>query len=82
MALLHDARKVLEHMDGFKARAKSLAAGLEPELAIVVLGRANRIRINAFETIDARMQMRAVFRKSDPQDPPAAGFLTAPGQWT
>ena len=36
LALLHDARKVLEHMDGFKARAKTLAGGLEPELSIVV----------------------------------------------
>jgi DNA-binding transcriptional LysR family regulator len=36
LALLYDARKVVEHMDGFKARAKTLAAGLEPELSIVV----------------------------------------------
>lgn len=36
MALLHEARKVVEHMDGFKARAKTLAAGLEAELSIVV----------------------------------------------
>jgi DNA-binding transcriptional LysR family regulator len=36
LALLHDARKVIEHMDGFKARAKTLAGGLEPELSIVV----------------------------------------------
>jgi len=36
LALLHEARKVVEHMDGFKARAKTLAAGLEPELSIVV----------------------------------------------
>jgi len=35
-ALLQDARGVIEHMDGFKARAKTLASGLEPELSIVV----------------------------------------------
>lgn len=35
-ALLHEARKVVDHMHAFKARAKTLAAGLEPELAIVV----------------------------------------------
>ncbi|MDB5873726.1 MAG: LysR family transcriptional regulator [Ramlibacter sp.] len=36
VALLQEARRVLEHMDGFKARAKTMAAGLEPELSIVV----------------------------------------------
>lgn len=36
LALLHEARKVAENMDAFKARAKTLAAGLEPELSIVV----------------------------------------------
>jgi DNA-binding transcriptional LysR family regulator len=36
LALLNDARKVIEHMDGFKAKAKTLANGLEPELSIAI----------------------------------------------
>jgi DNA-binding transcriptional LysR family regulator len=35
-ALLHKARDVMEHIDSLKARAKTLAAGLEPELSVVV----------------------------------------------
>jgi DNA-binding transcriptional LysR family regulator len=35
-ALLHDARKVIDHVDAFKARAKTLSAGLEPELSVAV----------------------------------------------
>src|SRR5712692_11672940 len=36
VALLAEARAVLSGMDGFKARAKGLSDGLEPELSIVV----------------------------------------------
>jgi DNA-binding transcriptional LysR family regulator len=35
-ALLADARAVVERADAFKARAKDLAGGLEPELSVVV----------------------------------------------
>jgi len=35
-ALLVDARAVVERADAFKARAKGLAGGLEPELSVVV----------------------------------------------
>jgi DNA-binding transcriptional LysR family regulator len=35
-ALLHDARKVVAQMEGLKARAKTLAGGLEPELSLAV----------------------------------------------
>lgn len=35
-ALLQEARAVAEHMDGFKARARSMAEGLEPELSVAV----------------------------------------------
>jgi DNA-binding transcriptional LysR family regulator len=35
-ALLTDARAVVERADAFKARAKDLAGGLEPELSVVV----------------------------------------------
>ena len=35
-ALLVEARLVVERMDGFKARAKTMAEGLEPELSAVV----------------------------------------------
>jgi DNA-binding transcriptional LysR family regulator len=36
LALLAEARAVVSRMDVFKARAKSLAEGLEPELSVVV----------------------------------------------
>ncbi|MGH8050382.1 MAG: LysR family transcriptional regulator [Arenimonas sp.] len=35
-ALLIEARAVADNMDGFKARAKSMREGLEPELSVVV----------------------------------------------
>jgi DNA-binding transcriptional LysR family regulator len=35
-ALLQNARAVAEQMDGFKARAKTLREGLEPELSLVI----------------------------------------------
>jgi DNA-binding transcriptional LysR family regulator len=35
-ALLIDARSVVENMDAFKARAKSLHEGLEPELSVAI----------------------------------------------
>src|SRR5258705_13406730 len=35
-ALLRDARAVAEHMDSFKAHARSIHEGLEPELSVVV----------------------------------------------
>jgi DNA-binding transcriptional LysR family regulator len=35
-ALLVDAKAVLDRMDGFKARARTMAEGLEPELSVVV----------------------------------------------
>src|ERR1700745_4486874 len=35
-ALLQDARAVAAQMDGFKARAKTLREGLEPELSLCV----------------------------------------------
>jgi DNA-binding transcriptional LysR family regulator len=35
-ALLAEARTVVDGMDGFKARARTLAEGLEPELAVAV----------------------------------------------
>ncbi|GLQ46048.1 LysR family transcriptional regulator [Dyella lipolytica] len=35
-ALLQDARAVAEQMDGFKARAKTLREGLEPELSLSI----------------------------------------------
>src|SRR3954465_989037 len=36
LALLAEARAVVSRMDAFKARAKGLSDGLEPELSIVV----------------------------------------------
>src|SRR5258708_6213299 len=36
VALLAEARAVVSGMDGFKARAKGLSDGLEPELSVVV----------------------------------------------
>jgi DNA-binding transcriptional LysR family regulator len=36
LALLAEARAVVSRMDAFKARAKSLSGGLEPELSVVV----------------------------------------------
>ena len=36
LALLADARSVADHLDGLKARARSLREGLEPELSAVV----------------------------------------------
>src|SRR6195256_6522553 len=35
-ALLQDARAVADQMDGFKARAKTLREGLEPELSLSI----------------------------------------------
>src|SRR5258707_3475248 len=35
-ALLVDAREVAAGIDGFKAKAKGMAAGLEPELSVVI----------------------------------------------
>ena len=36
LALLTEARAVVRRMDAFKARAKGLSDGLEPELSVVV----------------------------------------------
>src|SRR2546430_9902541 len=36
LALLAEARAVVSRMDAFKARAKGLSGGLEPELSVVV----------------------------------------------
>jgi DNA-binding transcriptional LysR family regulator len=36
LALLADARGIIEGIEGFKARAKGMAAGLEAELSVVV----------------------------------------------
>jgi len=35
-ALLHEAKAVVGGMDGFKARARTISEGLEPELAVVI----------------------------------------------
>ena len=35
-SLLADARSVADNMDGFKARARAMREGLEPELSVVV----------------------------------------------
>jgi DNA-binding transcriptional LysR family regulator len=35
-ALLHEAKEVVGGMDGFKARARTMAEGLEPELSVVI----------------------------------------------
>ncbi len=35
-SLLQEARAVADHMDGFKARARTMREGLEPELSVVV----------------------------------------------
>ena len=35
-SLLADARAVADHIDGFKARARAMKEGLEPELAKVL----------------------------------------------
>src|SRR5882672_9054461 len=35
-SLLAEARTVVDGMDGFKARARTLAEGLEPELSVAV----------------------------------------------
>src|SRR3954469_24951153 len=35
-ALLNDARAIADGMDGFKARAKTLREGLEPELSLSI----------------------------------------------
>jgi len=35
-ALLHEAKAVVGGMDGFKARARTMAEGLEPELSVVI----------------------------------------------
>src|SRR3979490_393585 len=38
-SLLVDARSVADNVDGFKARARAMREGLEPELSVVVGGR-------------------------------------------
>jgi DNA-binding transcriptional LysR family regulator len=49
LALLAEARAVVSGMDVFKARAKGLAQGLEPELSVVVdvmeLARTSRAKL-------------------------------------
>ncbi|GGD00552.1 LysR family transcriptional regulator [Undibacterium terreum] len=55
--LLADARNIITGVDMFKARAKGMAAGLEPELSIVV---------DVFYPIDAVTQVAKAFRQEYP----------------
>ena len=55
-ALLQDARAVAERMDGFKARAKTLREGLEPELSLSI-----DVMYPISELIDAFSQFRERF---------------------
>jgi len=55
-ALLQDARAVAEQMDGFKARAKTLREGLEPELSLAL-----DVMYPMSELIDAVAKFRDTF---------------------
>src|SRR6516162_6999116 len=55
-ALLQDARAVAEQMDGFKARAKTLREGLEPELSLSL-----DVMYPMSELIDAVAKFRDTF---------------------
>jgi DNA-binding transcriptional LysR family regulator len=55
-ALLQDARAVAEQMDGFKARAKTLREGLEPELSLSI-----DVMYPIAELVDAFSQFRQRF---------------------
>jgi DNA-binding transcriptional LysR family regulator len=57
IALLADARNVITGVDLLKARAKGMAAGLEPELSVVV---------DVFYPIDAITQIAQEFRQQYP----------------
>src|SRR6202047_569977 len=57
-ALRADARNIVKGMDLLKARAKGMAAGLEPELSVVV---------DVFYPIDAITQVATEFRQKYPQ---------------
>ena len=55
-ALLQDARAVADQMDGFKARAKTLREGLEPELSLSI-----DVMYPMSELIDAVAKFRDTF---------------------
>src|SRR6202000_3149721 len=57
VALLADARSIVAGVDLLKARAKGMAAGLEPELSVVV---------DVFYPIDAITQVAREFRQQYP----------------
>jgi DNA-binding transcriptional LysR family regulator len=57
LVLLADARSIVTGVDLFKARAKGMAAGLEPELSLV---------IDVFYPIDAITQVAREFRQQYP----------------
>ena len=57
IVLLADARNIITGVDLLKARAKGMAAGLEPELSVVV---------DVFYPIDAITQVAKEFREQYP----------------
>src|SRR5882672_12550046 len=59
-ALLVDAKAVLDRMDGFKARARTMAEGLEPELSVVV---------DVMYNMSALTDAVGFFRKTYPNTP-------------
>jgi DNA-binding transcriptional LysR family regulator len=59
-SLLTDARSVADNVDGFKARARAMREGLEPELAVA---------IDAMYPMDALTQAAAHSRKTYPHTP-------------
>jgi DNA-binding transcriptional LysR family regulator len=61
VVLLADARGVLSSVDGMKARAKGMATGIEPELAVVV---------DVFFPIEALAGAAQDFREQFPGTPP------------
>src|SRR6266478_9801302 len=66
-SLLADARAVADHIDGFKARARAMKEGLEPELA----------KVFARKMV---MSMKAVFRKDAPPGPAGRAFIEQLGK--
>src|SRR5258706_3666946 len=75
-ALLVEAKAVIDRMDGFKARARTMADGLEPELSAVV---------DVIDPMAALTSARTLFTATYPRTPlapsaeaPAPGGQPAP----
>lgn len=72
--LLGDARAIIESMNAFKARAKGMAAGLEPELSMVVdvmfpmdaLTEAARAFMQVFPSVKLRLYVEALGAVAQP----------------